>query len=77
MKCEEMNNILIHYLPNGWSKKSCIQSFKFWSESYSTANDLFNITEAAKTFYEGFAKPSESQHKNMPTALATVGNLRE
>ena len=72
-----MNNILLHYLPNGWSKKACIQSFTFDSESYSTANDLFNRMETAKTFYKGFAKSSESQNGKLPTSIATVGNLRD
>ena len=61
-----------------WVVQEILHSkFQILFIKYRTANELFNSMEAAKTFYEGFVKPSESQHEKMPTALATVGNLRE
>ena len=57
--------------------KACIKKFKFGSEIHREVNYLFNRMETSKTFYKRFVKPSESQNGNIPTALATVGNLRE
>ena len=41
----ELNNILLHDLPNGWAKQSYLQGWYFESKTYKETCDMSKIME--------------------------------
>ena len=62
---EELNEILIHAVPNSWARKSYIQGRDFEERSYKETCDMFKRMEISEAIYEG-----EENSKNTSQAEA-------
>ena len=51
MDDDELNEILICSVPNGWGKKYYTQGFIFESETYRDTTNLFELVEASGYIY--------------------------
>ena len=49
---EDINNILLHAVPNGWAKQAYLQGWEFDIKSYKAMCELFKRMEVAKKIYE-------------------------
>ena len=53
MPPEELNDILLHAVLNGWGKQAYLQGLYFEMKSYKTTCDIFKLMEVALKIYEG------------------------
>ena len=56
---EELNNIILHAVPNSWAKKAYIQGWYFERRSYKETCDMFKRMEIVEAINKGVA-PSKS-----------------
>ena len=59
MEMEELNNILLHAVPNGWSKQSYLQGWGLELKTCRETCAMFKRMEATSQVYEGGA-PSKT-----------------
>ena len=52
----DINVIIIHYVPNGWPKKSHIQGFDFELNTYGANIYMFTLIDTMENIYEGVIK---------------------
>ena len=52
MPTEEIKEILLHVVPDGWAKQAYLQGLGFDMKSYKATCDLFKIMEVAEQLYE-------------------------
>ena len=50
---EELNQILLHAVPNGWAKQSYLQGWDFKIKIYKATCKLFERMENAEKIYKG------------------------
>ena len=53
MPPENINDILLHAVPNGWAKQAYLQGWYFEMKSYKATCELFERMEAAGKIYGG------------------------
>ena len=59
MTHEELNDIILHAVPNSWVKKSYLQGWDFEMKTYKETCATFEQLEIAEKFYGG-GKPSQT-----------------
>ena len=60
---EELNEIILHVVPNSWAKKAYIQGWYFEGRSYKETWNIFEHMETAEAIYEGGALSKNTQWK--------------
>ena len=65
----ELNEIVLHSMPNGWAKQDFIQSFYFETSPFKEAIYMFDHMEIAESIYEGGAEPSDRFHTNLSNTI--------
>ena len=53
MEIEELNEIIIHAVPNRWAKQSYLQGWDFELNTYRETCAIFECMEVAEHVYEG------------------------
>ena len=61
MDPKELNKILLHDVPNSWTRKAYIQGWDLEGRSYKEICNMFERTETAEAIYEGGAPSKNTQ----------------
>ena len=69
---EELNEILLRMVPNGWAKQSHLQVWDFQMKMFIETCTMFEIMEIAEQVYEG-KTPSGKYPGQMPTVTVVSG----
>ena len=62
MPPEDLNDILLQAVPNGWAKQAYIQGWDFEMNRYKATCKLFERMEVAEKIYKG-GNTSKTLHK--------------
>ena len=76
MNAKELNDILLHAVPNGWAKQSYFQGWYFEMKTYKETCAMFEQMENDEQVYEG-KSPSKKLLEQMTTMTVMSGNERE
>ena len=61
MDSEELNDILLHAIPNSWAKQAYIQGWGFEERSYKETCNIFERMEIAEEIYKGGSPTQNTQ----------------
>ena len=76
MPSEELDEILLHAVPNGWSKKAYLQGWDFDMKTFRETCEMFERMEIAEQIYKG-KTPLKKYLGQMPTVTVMSGRERE
>ena len=69
MSPEELNKIIIHFVPNAWAEQAYLQGWGFKERTYKNTCEFFECMEILEQVYKGDnnfknTKREESDHDN-------------